>query len=229
MEPRQESITGIAHDEACGTFIWDVEFALLPEALRTPEQYEQLKGPLPRFTAGRTKANYLTSRSGGRTGTPRFIQALIYQIYTDKGSMKCVVGRDETGHREIEETLAQERNLLRTLIDNLPDNVYIKDSGGRFVLANLSIARFMGVEKPEDLIGKLDTDFYAHEFAAKYQNDELHVIQSGQTLFRVEEIVPDRSGHRRWFSTTKVPLQRQQRQHFGGGGGGSGYHQAPGS
>ena len=101
----------------------------------------------------------------------RFIQALIYHIYTDKGFMKCLIGRDVTGHREIEETLAQERHLLRTLIDNLPDNVYIKDSGGRFVLANLAIARFLGVEKPEDMIGKLDTDFYPLEFAIKYQND----------------------------------------------------------
>ncbi len=202
----QESITGIAHDEACGKFIWDVEFALLPEALRTPEQYEQLKA---RFRASQpdNEGQLFDQQVWRSDGSLRFIQTLIYQIYTDKGSMKCVVGRDETGHREIEETLAQERNLLRTLIDNLPDNVYIKDSGGRFVLANLSIARFMGVEKPEDLIGKLDTDFYPHEFAAKYQNDELHVIQSGQTLFRVEEIVPDRSGHRRWFSTTKVPLR----------------------
>ena len=75
------------------------------------------------------------------------------------------------------------------------------------MLANLAIARFMGVEKPEDLIGKLDSDFYPREFAVKYLNDEQHVTQSGQTLFRVEEIVPDRSGHRRWFSTTKVPLR----------------------
>jgi diguanylate cyclase (GGDEF)-like protein len=53
----------------------------------------------------------------------------------------------------------------------------------------------------------LDADFYSPEFSAKYQNDEQHVIQSGQTLFRVEEIVPDRSGHPRWFSTTKMPLR----------------------
>jgi diguanylate cyclase (GGDEF)-like protein/PAS domain S-box-containing protein len=202
----QEKITGIAHDEACGKFIWDVEFALLPEALQTPEQFEQLKGRFRTSQPG-NEGQLFDQQIWRSDGTLHFIQALIYQIYTDKGSMKCLVGRDETGHREIEETLAQERNLLRTLIDNLPDNVYIKDSSGRFVLANLAIARFMGVEKPEDLIGKVDTDFYPREFATKYQNDETHVTQSGQTLFRVEEIVPDRSGHRRWFSTTKVPLR----------------------
>jgi diguanylate cyclase (GGDEF)-like protein/PAS domain S-box-containing protein len=202
----QERITGASHDEACGKFIWDVEFALLPEALRNPEQYEQLKARF-RTSQSVSEGQLFEQQIWRSDGTLHFIQALIYHIYTDKGLMKCLVGRDETGHHEIEEALAQERNLLRTLIDNLPDNVYIKDSSGRFVLANLAIARFMGVEKPEDLIGKLDTDFYPREFATKYQNDEQHVTQSGQTLFRVEEIVPDRSGHQRWFSTTKVPLR----------------------
>jgi diguanylate cyclase (GGDEF)-like protein/PAS domain S-box-containing protein len=202
----QENITGIAHDEALGKYIWEVEFALLPEALRTPEQYEQIKARFRTPQAG-NEGQLFDQQIWRPDGSLHFIQALIYYIHTDKGFMKCLVGRDETGHREIEETLAQERNLLRTLIDNLPDNVYIKDSEGRFVLANQSIARFMGVEKPEDLIGKLDSDFYPREFAVKYLNDELHVTQTGQTLFRVEEIVPDRSGHRRWFSTTKVPLR----------------------
>ena len=206
----QESITGISHDEACGKFIWDVEFDLLPEALRTPEQYEQLKArfrtPASNNQAG-NEGQLFDQQIWGADGTLRFIQALIYHIYTDKGFMKCLVGRDVSGRREIEETLAQERNLLRTLIDNLPDNVYIKDSSGRFVLANLAIARFMGVDKPDDLIGRLDSDFYPREFATKYQSDEQHVIQSGLALLRVEEIVPDRSGHRRWFSTTKVPLR----------------------
>ena len=206
----QESITGVPRDKVCGKFIWDVEFALLPEALRTPDQYEQIKArfrtPASSNSAG-SEDQLIDQQVWRPDGTLRFIQALIYHIYTDKGLMKCLVGRDVTGHRETEETLAQERYLLRTLIDNLPDNVYIKDNGGRFVLANQAIARFMGVEKPEDLIGKLDADFYPREFAAKYLNDEQRVIQSGQSLFRVEEIVPDRSGHRRWFSTTKVPLR----------------------
>ncbi|MGD0005308.1 MAG: PAS domain S-box protein [Anaerolineaceae bacterium] len=206
----QESLTGIPHAEACNQFIWDIEFAMLPEALRTPEQYEQLRArfhiPAPNGQPG-SEGQLFDQQIWRSDGTLRFIQALIYHIYTAKGFMECLVSRDVTGHRETEEALAQERNLLRTLIDNLPDNVYIKNSGSRFVLANQAIARFMGAEKPEDLIGRLDTDFYPPEFASKYQNDEQQVIQSGQTLFRVEEIVPDRSGHRRWFSTTKVPLR----------------------
>lgn len=206
----QESLTGISLAEACNKFIWDIEFAILPEALRTPEQYEQLKTrfrpPAPNGQPG-SQGQLFDQQIWRPDGTLRFIEALIYHIYTDKGFMECLVSRDVTGHRETEEALAQERNLLRTLIDNLPDNVYIKNSGSRFVLANLAVARFMGVEKPEDLIGRLDADFYPREFAAKYQNDEQQVVQSGQPLFRVVEIVPDRSGRRRWFSTTKVPLR----------------------
>ncbi|MGH7992155.1 MAG: PAS domain-containing protein, partial [Limisphaerales bacterium] len=46
--------------------------------------------------------------------------------------------------------ISQERLLLRTLIDNLPDYVYTKDAEGRFILANLAVARQMGFSAPDE-------------------------------------------------------------------------------
>jgi PAS domain S-box-containing protein len=102
---------------------------------------------------------------------------------------------------------AQERNLLRTLIDNLPDCIYIKDTKSRFVLSNTATARLVGKTKPDEILGKTDFDFFPAELAERYRADEQGVMRSGQPLVNLEEPVMDHAGNQLWFLTTKVPLQ----------------------
>ena len=78
------------------------------------------------------------------------------------------IARDLTEHRRTEAALEQERNLLRTLIDHIPDMIYVRDKANRFLTANQSFARRMGVATAADLIGKTDADFYPAELAAQY-------------------------------------------------------------
>jgi PAS domain-containing protein len=66
----------------------------------------------------------------------------------------------EIKHRQTEAALAQERNMLRTLIDNLPDYIYVKDTESRFITGNVAVARVMGAASPEELVGKTDFDYY---------------------------------------------------------------------
>ena len=71
-----------------------------------------------------------------------------------------------------EKMLAEERNLLRTLIDNLPELIYAKDTKSRFTVANISIANIMGKKTSQEIIGKTDFDFFPHKLAAQYRADE---------------------------------------------------------
>lgn len=129
----------------------------------------------------------------------------------DNGNIIGIIGggRNITKQKEIELKLTDERNLLRTLIDNLPDYVYVKDPQGRFVLANLAVARQMGFSSPDEIIGKSDSDFFPHELAARYRAEEEEMIRSGKGLFNHEGPTVDASkrGKNRWVSTTKVILR----------------------
>jgi PAS domain S-box-containing protein len=113
-------------------------------------------------------------------------------------------------HERIEAALTEERNMLRTLIDNLPDFVYFKDTLSRFVTANESVARVMGAGTVEGLIGKTDFDFYPVELAARYYSHEQNILQSGQPFINQEEPIIDAQGNRRLILTTKVPLRDHQ-------------------
>ena len=109
--------------------------------------------------------------------------------------------------RQIEEALAQERNLLRTLIDNMPDYIYVKDANGRFIVANIAVAHVMGAKTPEELISKTDFSFFPQELAARYQADEREIVQSSRPLINREEHVVDQTtGKAIWLLTTKMPL-----------------------
>ena len=105
-----------------------------------------------------------------------------------------------------EETLSEERKVLRALIDNVPDFMYVKDAESRFVVANASLAHSMGMKNPEQLLHRTDFDFYPKELAGAYYRDEQSVIRTKQALFNREEECSDINGNRIWLLTTKVPL-----------------------
>jgi len=117
------------------------------------------------------------------------------------------ISRDITEIKRIEERLDTERNLLRSLIDNLPDYIYVKDTEGRYLLDNIAHRRWLGADAEDEVIGKLVSDFFPVDDIARVSNDDEKVILSGHPLLNREELVTDRFGNRRWHATTKVPLR----------------------
>ncbi len=121
--------------------------------------------------------------------------------------------RAEAARRENEEALARERNLLRTLIDNLPEvSIFVKDTQSRFLTTNAAHLKLFGLSRVEDVVGKTDFDLLPREFAEQYYADEQTLLREGQPLLNREEPVPDPAGRIHWYLTHKVPLRdRQQR------------------
>ena len=117
--------------------------------------------------------------------------------------------------RRVMKSLAEERNLLRTVIDNVPDQIYVKDTESRFTMGNLALMRLVGATEPEELIGKTDFDFFSPEVSAQYRNYEKEIMRSGQPVINKEECDIDRSGNRGWVLTTKVPLRDSEGEIIG--------------
>jgi PAS domain S-box-containing protein len=113
---------------------------------------------------------------------------------------------DTTERKQAEEELQQERNLLRTLIDQLPLCVYVKNTEGRFIAANAATARIMGAASPGDLLGKSDGDFYPERSAEEYRGDELAILRGEKVLIDKSEPHIDPNGARRDILTTKIPF-----------------------
>jgi PAS domain S-box-containing protein len=99
--------------------------------------------------------------------------------------------------------LMQERNMMKSLIDNVPDTIYFKDLDSKFILVNKAQAKLLGLKKPEDAIGKSDFDFFEH--ARDAYNIEQEIIKTKKTIInRINKHVVNGETH--YLSDTKIPL-----------------------
>jgi sigma-B regulation protein RsbU (phosphoserine phosphatase) len=118
------------------------------------------------------------------------------------------IGREITKRKQAEETLDQERRLLRTLIDNLPDAIYAKDTADRKTLSNLADQKNLGCKTEAETIGKTDFDLFPRELAERLHADDEKVIQ-GHSVINRDEYFLDNKGREHWLLTSKLPLHDQ--------------------
>jgi PAS domain S-box-containing protein len=136
-----------------------------------------------------------------RAGVRDFVtKSMEYLEYLPEAVMRVLKQVDT------EEALAAERNLLRTLIDTLPDVVFTKDTKGRFGVTNKATHQLVGCAREEEMAGKTVFDLFPHEMAEKYQADDVRVL-AGDPVYDLEEQVVDATGQLRWQLTVKVPLR----------------------
>ncbi len=117
-----------------------------------------------------------------------------------------VVLRDIAERRRAEEQLAEERNLLRSIMDTIPDLIFVKDTKGRYTRDNLAHRRHLGIQSEEEITGKTTTDLYDGTLSTRYMVDDQAVLNGEKTIFNVVEPGRTADGRVVWLETTKVPL-----------------------
>jgi PAS domain S-box-containing protein len=137
----------------------------------------------------------------------RDAEGLVIGIRTTLQNMKA--------YKEVEAALAQERDLLHTLLDNIPDCIYFKDMEGRFIRINKGLAELLDLQTPDEAVGKTDFDFYTANMAGEALASEQNFIKAGKALIgRVEQVIKP-SGEARWMLTTKVPIKNKDGEFTG--------------
>ncbi|MET0749278.1 MAG: diguanylate cyclase, partial [Rhizobium sp.] len=126
-------------------------------------------------------------------------------IYFVATLMTALAIRSELRRRE-----ASHRNhMYQEVIDTLPDCLNVKDSQGRFIIANPATAAMMKADDVEALIGKSDFDFYPEQVARLFEADEKTVWESGVSQF-VEQHIDHGDASGEWVSTLKTPLRDEK-------------------
>lgn len=117
------------------------------------------------------------------------------------------VARNISDRKQAESKLQNERLLLRTLIDNIPDSIYLKDLTLRKTLANAADVRYAGTKLELEVLGKTDFEVYPKELAEKFFADDQSVIQTGIPVLNREEYIIDDKKQLRWLLSSKLPLR----------------------
>lgn len=112
---------------------------------------------------------------------------------------------DITENKLVEKELQKERNLLRTMMDAIPEKVYYKDRNSKFIFANKYISEYYGFSNPDELIGKSDFDIHPQKNAEVFFNSEQDLMASATTLLNHEESGV-LQGEEVWFLAHKAPV-----------------------
>jgi two-component system, sensor histidine kinase and response regulator len=99
--------------------------------------------------------------------------------------------------------LEHEKNLMQSLIDNIPDTIYFKDLDSKFTRINKAQAKLLGVKHPDDVIGKSDFDFFKH--AQQAYDTEQEIIRTRIPIMNQINTV-ESNGITKYLSDTKIPL-----------------------
>jgi len=194
------AILGYTREEVIGKWFGD---------FLAPEFVEAFRQRFPMFkAAGSIHSEFeMLHRSGER----RFIAFEGRIGHKPDGSFQqtyCIL-QDITERKRAEETIARERQLLRTLIDLLPEIFYIKDLDSRFLIVNETLVKLVGKDTPAQVLGLSDADLFPAGLAAELRAEELKVF-AGESLINHENIMVFPDGRMHTVLTTKLPFRDSQ-------------------
>lgn len=124
----------------------------------------------------------------------------------EDGGFICVV-RDISQRKQAEESLRQQQQVLRTVIDAVPNMIFVKDWDGQYLIANQAAAEFYNTTS-ENLVGKRDADFHPDPaIAAQFVQENRRVIETGEELFLSEEKAATQPDRNEWLQWQKRRIQ----------------------
>jgi len=141
-----------------------------------------------------------------KDGHPIFVDVNIVLIHYNNQMAIMNIVRDISERKKAEKAIADEQILLRTLIDNIPDLVYVKDTSGRKIISNKADLELMGFSDEKEVLGKTDQEIFDSGFAFQTYPDDLSVVKTAQPILNKIELIKNSKGEEKYFSTSKVPL-----------------------
>ncbi|MCX6237455.1 MAG: PAS domain S-box protein [Bacteroidia bacterium] len=182
--------------------------------LTYPEDVEKNLGLFTEMSEGRLDRYEIDKRFVRKDGSLIYITLSVVCERNPDGSLHHLLTSyvDITARHKAEEVIIQERSLLRTLIDNLPDSIFVKDTLCRKIVANKADLGHMGYASESEIIGKTDIELFpAPEGIDGFQED-LSVILTGIPLINRETYSIDSNGKQYWRLSSKIPFYDENRK-----------------
>jgi len=117
--------------------------------------------------------------------------------------------RDITARKRAEEDLFNSREMLRKILDTIPQRVFWKDRESVYIGCNRHFAADTGFREPKEIVGQTDYDTASSDTAEVYRADDRQVMSSDRAKLGYDEPQKRSDGSHRWLRTSKVPLHDQ--------------------
>jgi PAS domain S-box-containing protein len=215
VNPKFCAVTGYSFDEVRGK-----NPRMLKSGAMPAESYRQMWANI---TAGEKWSGEFHNRK--KNGDLYWESASISPISDDHGKVThfIAVKEDVTGRKQAEEAvkhaqkeLAQSERRQKTILDNIPDSVWLRDKEGRYLAVNKAWREFFGLDETQ-AIGKTEQEIFPPEVARRFREHDLRIMSSCKPL-RLEEKLPIGAGGVVWFEIFLAPLADEHGRFCGGAG-----------
>lgn len=172
-----------------------VLWRIMPDALSAPSalQLEQAKSALEQLNIE------LEDRVRDRTQELKSSNAKLQEAFNELTALNQQIQR--------------ERTLLRGLLDNIPDYVFIKDTDSVYIACNKAVEAYFGVPESR-IIGKTDFDFVDAETAKFFRQKDREMLASGELSIN-EELITHPDGQQFYLETLKTPFRDNENRILG--------------
>ena len=197
VNPSAERMSGFSMEELYKKKFWEIV---------APEYRELVLKNSQQRLSGNGKTNSYELKILSKDGIEKWAYLSGNSItYKDRpaGIISII---DITEKKKAETDILEERKLLRTLIDNLPDTIYVKDQHCQKIIANPADLKVIGCETEAEVIGKTDLELFNDEIGLRGHLDDLRVIQRGEAVLNRQEVFYNAEGKKRWLLTSKIPI-----------------------
>lgn len=123
------------------------------------------------------------------------------------------ISRNITAQKEAEAKLREQSELMNSLMDNIPDSIFFKDSRGQYILCNKAMADSLNLQDKGDIKGCVDHMFFGKKDAGLFSEEESRLIATGEAVIgKIHQVRQKHSTKNadRWYSTTKVPIKNSE-------------------
>ena len=206
VNPCFTTVTGYSRSDALGK-----NPRFLQSGQISREVYAELWGKLGN---GDSWTGVLMNRR--KSGEFYWVESHVAPVKNDAGHIThyLAIQTDITERKQTELRLAESEIRLRTLVQTIPDLIWLKDKEGVYLLCNTRFEEFFGARESE-IVGKTDYDFVDRALADTFRLNDRAAIAKGGPSVNEEWVSFASDGHRELLETTKTPLQNAQNEVVG--------------
>lgn len=193
-----QKMTGYAKEELLALFYLDIIY---------PDDQKMVADFYREQRQRHEPVSYLEFRVLTKEGTIIWVGQNVKMSFENNWMYRVnAVCRDITKIKTTEIQLSQQRVLLRTIIDNIPVNIYVKNRQSQKILANRAEYEYLGATSEEEMLGKNDWDLYPTESAIISLAEDARILR-GESMINMETVSTRKDGSTCYFLSSKFPLR----------------------
>ncbi len=130
-------------------------------------------------------------------------------LYDEQGNVAGILGiyRDITERKYAQEALRESQDMLRLIMDNIPQSIFWKDRNSLYLGCNQTFAQQAGLASPDEIVGKSDYDLaWGKDQAELYRQMDRRVMDANTPEYHIIEPQTRSDGRGAWLDTNKIPL-----------------------